>query len=144
MSTKTSRRPIRGEWGVVRVVTAFLASEGYRVRHEVSNMGQSVDVVATRGRWITAIEAKRKDWRRALDQCRAHTVVADYVCVALCAEEPSPRLIAELAQSGFGLLLVSPSSGLCRWHSAPQRNRSVWEPQRRRLSASMRGVEYVR
>ena len=34
----------------------FLQKQKYRIRHEVPNMGQSLDILASRIRWVTAIE----------------------------------------------------------------------------------------
>jgi hypothetical protein len=106
-------------------------------------MGQSADLVATKGRWVTMIEAKTRDWRRAIAQCRAHELVADYVCVALLSECPSDALLVELMRNGYGLLLVSPTTLACNWYAPPERNRDVWTPQRRRLSSSLRQVTYA-
>ena len=61
----------------------FLQKQNYRIRHEVPNMGQSLDILASRSRWVMAIEAKLENWKRALRQCRAHELVADYICIAI-------------------------------------------------------------
>lgn len=140
---KSPSARIEREEDLVLVLSQFLSINGYRVRHEVPNMGQSADLVATRGRWVTFVEAKMRDWRRALEQCRAHEQVADFVCIGLLGAQPSDALVQEVKSSGYGLVLVSPVDGKCRWVTAPTRNRSVWQPQRRMLSESLRLIRHV-
>lgn len=127
---------------VVHATTQFLAQSGYKVRREVPNMGQSADLVATRGRWVTFIEAKTKNWRRALQQCRAHELVADFVCVAILANRRTGEVPPPLLESGYGILMVCPRDGTCAWHVRPMLNRSVWMPQRKRMATSLRRIEY--
>jgi hypothetical protein len=129
---------------VVRAVTELLVSERYRVRHEVPNMGQSVDIVATRARWLTCVEAKVKNWRRAIAQCLAHEQVADFICIAIGIESVSDDLLSKVGTSGYGLILYRPSDGRCTWVRTPERNRRVWQPQRRRLVSIMREIDYAR
>jgi len=144
MTTKKSPEPsIACESDVVRAVTQFLSDSGYRVRAEVPNMGQSADLVATRGRWVTFIEAKMKDWRRALDQCRALEHVADFICLAVRCDSPSETLLKAVRDSGYGLIGVSPGAGDVRWHHPPALNRRVWPPQRRALSGNLREIRHV-
>lgn len=132
-----------GEGVLVAQLVGFLSSAGYRIRLEVSNMGQSADLVATRGRWVTFVEAKVKDWRRAIDQCRAHESVADYICLALCLKRPSAELLAQVDASGYGLLLCDLTSRDCEWITRPKRNSKVWRPQRRKTMSAMRGIPYA-
>jgi hypothetical protein len=143
LSKKDSITPESSEFWLVCSVTDFLVSQGYRVRLEVSNMGQSIDAVATRGRWITAIEAKRKNWRRALDQCRAHCLVADHIVVALAVKVVPPDLFRSLIANGWGLLIYDSSENKWRWEIRPKRNTRVWKPQRRRFVSSLRKVSYA-
>lgn len=144
MSTKKSPEAhITCENDVVHAVTQFLSGSGYRVRHEVPNMGQSADLVATRGRWVTCIEAKLRDWRRAIAQCRAHEHVADYICLAVRCDDPSDSLLQAVRESGYGLIGVSQRSGDVRWLATPVRNRRVWPPQRRTLSENLREIRHV-
>ncbi len=119
------------EADLVACLTAWLVAAGYRVKHEVPNMGQSADVVAVRGRWITVFEAKRADWQRALRQCEAHEVVADFVCLAVASVGITERLKAEVAKRGYGLVHFSPASQELQWICKPARNEKVWSPQRK-------------
>lgn len=128
---------------VVQDLVAFLGRHGYRVRLEVPNMGQSADIVAARGRWLTFIEAKVTDWRKALDQCRAHESVADYICVAVSTVATPRRLLGEAAGLGYGVIHRAPRSRRCRWELRPRMNTRVWGPQRQRLARVMRGISYA-
>ena len=56
--------PLANEAALVDHVADFLRKRGYRVRLEVPNMGQSMDIAATKGRWLTAVEAKMRDWHQ--------------------------------------------------------------------------------
>ena len=106
-------------------------------------MGQSIDIVATRGRWVTAIEVKVSDWRRGLQQTRAHCLIADYVCVAIGTRNVSEQLRSIAQQNGTGLLHVG-RDGTCRWVVRPLRSRLVWRPQRRVFARGMRRVPCMR
>jgi hypothetical protein len=131
------------EHAVVRGLVSFLQGDGYRVRLEVPNMGQSTDVVAIRGRWVTFVEAKVAHWRRALQQCRAHEQVADFVCVAVASRNPSPQLLLAAEDSGYGVIHCHPGSLQCSWVLRPRVNRRVWTPQRRHWATVMRGVSHA-
>lgn len=142
---KTSRKKrtyFTQESEVVEVLLAFLEREGYRVREEVPTLGQSADIVATRGRWVTVIEVKRHDWRNAIRQCMAHAQVADFVCIAIGTQSVSDRAVNEIAAYGYGLLHCG-AKGECRWVLRPKMNKSLWAPQRRRLSKVLRGISYA-
>src|SRR5437763_1397047 len=104
-----------GEADLVDRLAHSLKDQGYRVRMEVSNMGQSIDMVATRGRWVTVIEAKLQNWRRALRQCLAHEQVADYICIAIASVTVSDSLAEEARRSGYGIIHYCRGSQEFRW-----------------------------
>ena len=132
----------RSEHELVQAVISTLIDDGYRVRTEVPNMGQSADIVATKNRWLTAIEAKTKDWRRAMRQCRAHELVADFVCIAIGTVNVSEPLVEAVAAEGYGLIHCPPGSAECEWVVRPTLNKAVWSPQRTLLARSMRAIAY--
>jgi hypothetical protein len=121
-------------------LTRFLSDDGYSVRLEVPNMGQSADVVATKNRWVMFVEAKLDNWRRALAQCTAHEQVADYVCIAIGSVSVSDDLKREAAARGYGVIHWSPKGGVCAWVLEPKRNVDVWKPQRERLARDLRRI----
>jgi len=136
-----SRRASEDE--LVRAATTFLSRKGYRVRLEVPNMGQSIDVAATKNRWLWAVEAKVHFWSGAIAQCKAHELVADFICVAIATRRVAPRLAEHAALRGYGIIHYSQKARRCRWAVMPRRNRKVWSAQRKRLSRNLRGISYV-
>ncbi len=103
-------------------------------------MGQSVDMVATRGRWVTVIEAKMRDWRRALKQCQGHEQVADFVCVAIASTRVADELLRTACARGYGVIHYDRKKGEFGWALRPRLNRLVWVPQRRHWARKMKGV----
>lgn len=130
------------EQRVVDGVAALLRSDGYRVRTEVPSLGQSADLVATKNRWVTFVEAKIRDWRRALQQCRGHEQVADYICIAIATARRPEALLDIAKQRGYGIIQCQPRSGRCEWILPPARNRSIWRPQRLELGKTLRQVDH--
>lgn len=140
---KQLKNPVfRTEGEMVEFLTAFLLDNGYAVRLEVSNMGQSADVVATKNRWVTAIEAKLNKWSVALNQAIAHEIVADFVCIAVSCNATS-RLIDSVLSRGYGLIFCDPYSGDCDWLIEPKINKKVWKPQRGQFLRSLRDIDYA-
>lgn len=127
----------------VEHLSASLKLQGFRVRTEVSNMGQSVDMVATRGRWVTVIEAKLSDWKRALGQCRAHEHIADYICVAVGSASVPPGLIDEAKSLGYGVIHYNRMLKDFQWIVRPKVNKSVWRPQRKYWASKVRKIRDV-
>ncbi|HUT46766.1 MAG TPA: hypothetical protein VMX36_10810 [Sedimentisphaerales bacterium] len=128
---------------LIQAITAFFSKNGYRVRHEVPNMGQSIDLAATKNRWITAVEAKLHDWTRGLKQCKAHELVADYICIAVATQNISDRLRDQALLNGYGIIRWDNRKSVCQWIERPKRNEKVWLAQRRQFSRNLRGIEYV-
>lgn len=133
---------ITAEQHVVDQVAELLRSDGYRVRTEVPSLGQSADVVATKSRWVTFVEAKVRDWRRALQQCRGHEQVADYICIAVATGRRPGALVKIAKQRGYGIIHCQPESGRCEWILPPARNEAVWRPQRLELGKALREVDH--
>lgn len=114
---------------IVRVVRLF-AHAGYQISREVPNMGQSVDIVAQTRKYVIAIEVKRSDWKRALDQCRAHRSVADFICIAIGTSRISSQLFETATRLNYGVIHCPPGTTECVWITRPKRNHRVWQPQR--------------
>lgn len=140
---RRSERAFCKEADLVSSLTRTLQDEGYRVRMEVSNMGQSIDMVATRGRWVTVIEAKLQDWRRALTQCRAHEQIADFICVAIGSATVSDSFAEEAERAGYGIIHFCRDSQQFQWVRRPSRNRRIWLPQRRHWARSVKRIDYA-
>jgi hypothetical protein len=127
---------------VVNQVAELLRSDGYHVRTEVPSLGQSADLVATKNRWVTFVEAKVRDWRRALEQCRGHEQVADYICIAVATARRPDALLEIAKQRGYGIIHCRPESGRCEWILTAARNGAVWRPQRRELGKALKELDY--
>jgi hypothetical protein len=132
------------EQHLVDHVARLLRSDGYRVRREVPSLGQSADLVGTKNRWVTFVEAKMRDWRRALQQCRGHEQVADYICIAVATVRRPDALVEIAKRRGYGIIHCQPKSGRCAWILPPARNQVVWRPQRLELGKALRVVDYER
>ena len=99
------------EKDMVDATAQRLRSANARVALEVPFMCQSIDMVyEDRLEKLVAIEFKRHDWNRALEQCRTHLLGADQVYICLLRRDPPAVLQAELAKSGIGLLLFDAST----------------------------------
>lgn len=137
---RRKRQPLISEADLVEKLARMLREEGYRVRTEISNMGQSVDLVATRGRWVTVVEVKLYNWRRALEQCLAHEQVADFICVAVGSVTVPEALLAAARVSGYGVIHYDRRKETFHWARRPRLNRRVWVPQRRQWVRGMKGI----
>lgn len=103
-------------------------------------MGQSIDLVATKNDHVTAIEVKRTDWRRALEQCKAHMAVADFIVIAIAVKKLSREFLHLLHLRGWGLMVHDlPGDG---WELIikPERN-EPWKPQRDVFMAGMMKIK---
>ena len=128
---------------MVASLTEFLITGGYRVRHEVPNMGQSVDLVASKGRFLTFVEAKLGNWQRALNQCRAHRLVADYICIAIASVNISETLLLEAKKFGYGVIHFNSEDQTYKWVCEPLKNDEVWKAQRKQLARALRTIKYA-
>lgn len=121
-------------------VANFLGAQGYSIWLEVPNLGQSADLVAGLEEDLTFVEVKKKDWRRALRQCRAHHMVADYVCIAIAQTRLSETFLLEAKRLGYGVIHFDPKGHLCRWIERPTRLQEYWKPERTRLISRIKEI----
>ncbi len=102
------------EYRLYPPISRFLRNRGWRVRTEVSPTPRSLrrfDVVGVklRSKDVLVVEAKLKDYRRALDQASNRLFVADLVYVAFPAPYAGGVMgnhLDELGEVGIGLLGV--------------------------------------
>ena len=132
------------EFELVAIVSEFLKGQGYKVYLEVPNMGQSTDLVGIKGQRITFFEAKMSNWKRAIEQCNAHQLVADYICIALGRNNASEELISIVSKLGYGLILCNPETKECSWLETPKLNHQIWEPQRKQMLKNLRIINHAR
>lgn len=117
----------------VEILCDFFITEGCSIFLEVPSMGQSVDLVGIKSNFIYVVEVKISDWRRAIKQCKAHEIVADYICVALYRDKLSKNLEVEIDKLGYGLVLIDKEKGNCFWRKLPVKNNKIWQPQRKQF-----------
>ena len=96
---------------------------------EVPNMGQSVDMVVKMEDKLLLIEAKLKNWDRAIFQCQAHQMVADYIYVAVATLEIPDKLYLRATELGYGILHFDRNTKLVHERLKARKN-SYWKPQR--------------
>lgn len=139
-STTQEGAVVKREVDFVQSLLETLRDEGYKTRLEVPNAGQSIDVVATKGRWVTAIEVKKTDWKRAVWQCGAHEILADFICIAIASVRVSEDLVEMAQQRGYGILHFDRDRSHFIWHLRPTLNRQLWRPQRRIWSRDLKEI----
>lgn len=97
------------EQEMVLAVARYLRSSQCRIAFEVPFMSQSIDMVYENlDGLLTAVEFKKHDWSKALEQSRTHLLGADQVYICLPSRNPSARLEAALRDCGIGLMLFDP------------------------------------
>lgn len=116
---------------LVEEIVQFLLKEGYKkIKREVPTMGQRADLVALKEGLVTIVEAKINHKKQVLEQCNAHDVVADYICIAWGGKNISPSLYEDAEKSGYGIIHYSPLHNEYRWAIRPVKNEKFWEPQK--------------
>jgi hypothetical protein len=133
---------IKSEKELTTNLIDFLDINGYKVRTEVPNMGQSTDIVAVKGRWITSVEAKINNWQKALEQCKCHELIADYIYIAICSVKVSSDLFDIAKLKGYGIIHCDPYDSTCTFILRARNNTQVWPPQREIFKIKMREIEY--
>lgn len=128
--TKVPYKKFESENCLILKIAEFLGMDGYKVRLEVPNSGQSADLVAEKNNCILIIEGKLKNWKRALAQCKTHENVADFVSIAWGGKGISIELVNEAKKRGYGILHCSGQDGICGWSVLPQKNKHIWCAQR--------------
>ncbi|EJB8386524.1 hypothetical protein [Pseudomonas aeruginosa] len=123
---------------VVNLLSRFLNSCGFETKEEVSSMGQSIDLVGRKNRWLYAFEAKRDNWKKGLDQCKSHELVADYICLAMGSPSISLDLMKEIERLGYGLVWCKPDTKTCEWVYQPRVNKKIWKPQKQILIKNLK------
>lgn len=114
-------------------VANFLVRAGGQVFAEVASLGQSADLVWIRHDEITFVEVKVNATRRAIEQCRAHELVADYICVATANKSVSQDNLSIVRELGYGLISCQLESGECGWLIEPRRLQKFWVPIRQKV-----------
>ena len=118
----------------VKIVSDYLLKDNDTVYLEVPNMGQSIDIVAIKDTNIYAIEVKLANWKQAIKQCKAHKVIADYICIALYKKNISFNGYTEIKNNNLGLILYDKK---CFGKIFPPQNKEIWLPQRKQFEGKL-------
>ena len=94
-------------------------------------MGQSVDLVVDKEGSLCFIEAKVSDWKRAIDQCRTHELVADYIFIAISTVRISPAFYQEAKRLGYGIIHFNWNTKEISYPLQAKLNKTLWMPQRK-------------
>lgn len=143
MKQKSNCKKVNSENELLLLLVDFLKNRGYKIRVEVPNMGQSADIVATRGRWVTCIEAKINNWERAIEQCKAHETVGDFIYIAIASVTPPENLLSKANRLGYGIIHCNPYSGKCSIVLKAKNNSKIWMPQREIFVEKMKEINYA-
>ena len=114
-------------------VADFLSRAGGSIFREISSLGQSADLVYLRGDDLTFVEVKVNATRRAIEQCKAHQLVADFICVAIAGKSVSDENMEKLKSLGYGLISCNQGFDDCIWILMPRRQNEFWQPSRRKV-----------
>lgn len=134
------KKLINSERELVKIVVNYLREENYSIWLEVPNMGQSVDIVATKNGDLIFIEAKISNWKRALAQCKGHEIVADYIYVAISSVYLSDEFINASKKLGYGIIHCNPYNLQCSKVLRARRNTFIWLPQQKVLKGNIKEV----
>ena len=129
------------EFEMVTAIVQFLKKDKYEVFIEVPSMGQSVDIVAKRGRYLSFIEAKIVSWKRGLEQCNPHQIVADYVYIAIATKKISDTLYNQAKDLGYGIIHYDIKTESVDSILKPKLNKHIWPPQRQHLNSKIKEIK---
>jgi len=114
----------------VNIIVKYYESLGYDVTTEVPNMNQYVDIVAIKDGLMTCIEAKLRDWKRAVKQCEPHVFVSDYIYIVIGTKIVSTGLIESAKEKGYGVIHCSMWDGKIKMVLESIKHTKYWLPQR--------------
>ena len=129
------------EWEMVEKSIPFFEFKGYKVYCEVPIMGTSADIVLKKDNTLYGIEAKIKDKKRVLQQCKERfSMTVDYIGILWGSKITEP-LIRECKIRGYGLIHYLHDKKTIETILKPRYNYDVWKPQQNILYLKMREME---
>lgn len=137
------QKKINYESQLVQHVVDFFEKLQYKVTIEVPFLGQCVDIVATNNEQITFIEAKISDWAKAIEQCKVHTQVADYIYIAIASVNVSSNLLDTARLKGIGIIHCNPYTLELKEVLKPELNCRAWQPLRINIRKNIEEIEYA-
>lgn len=97
------------EYEVVERVETYMKKKKFKTYREVPALDKKIDIVGVRNREIWAVEAKVKDWKRALQQAVTDRLFVDRVYVALWHEFAGRADEEIYGKFGIGIMSVDGS-----------------------------------
>lgn len=141
---KRSARLVKSEIDVVKSTLSFLQIEPGIIKTEVPNLGQVVDIVKiTPKEEVFCIEAKIDNWSKAIKQCLAHEIVADYIYIAVATVSISDKLYQVAKERGYGIIHCNPYTLKSQFVLQARKNKKFWQPQRTHFLKIFEGINYV-
>ena len=134
------KKLINSEKELVQRIVNLFQKKDYSIWLEVPNMGQSVDIVASKNENLTFIEVKMSNWRRALAQCEGHGMVADYIYIAISSVQISNEFYNTSKNLGYGIIHCNPYTMQCSKVLQAKKNTCIWAPQQKVLKGNMQEV----
>ena len=134
------KKAFSSEYEMVKIVVRFLRDNGYTVETEIPFYSSSIDIVGEKNGKVLAIEAKLGNWKRGLEQCRNHHLVADYVSVVMGSVSISERLVALARAQGFGVFHCSPRDGVIREVVEPKQSFAIWKSAQDHFVKNFRAI----
>jgi len=99
---------------------------------EVPYMSRCIDmIIVDKNDKVVSIEFKLKNWRKAIEQARDHSLGADisYICLPKPKKSISETMIEELKENGIGLYLYDEKSDEpLREIVPPKPRKNKWVP----------------
>ena len=144
---------IQTEIDVVYHTCVWLEKQGWKTKVECPNMGQSIDIVAMKYQEIWAIEAKLTDWKKAIEQCITHTIIADYISIVVAQNKISDNFLNAINNNEnynkdsikrFGILKCDKESGEIKLIKTAQKQEYNWQRQKDIFIEKFNPVEYWR
>lgn len=100
---------INTENTILQKATKYLEKKGWKTSHEVKLRGRIVDVLATKGDKITAVEVKGSsgDIQHGIEQALHQKNTVNFSYLAIPKERSSKMILNSCQSLGIGLLLVN-------------------------------------
>lgn len=94
------------ETEIVNRVNQYLKNNGFSYKNEVKFLERKIDIVGVKNRKVVAIEAKVKDWKKALQQAITCKLCSHYVYVAFW-HQCLPQNMFVFEKYGIGVMSVN-------------------------------------
>lgn len=102
---------------LVGTLRGYLTEPGHIVLEEVRSHGRArIDLLLWDGECLIGIEAKLRDWNKAIGQAALNRQCVDRSYVAMCSQNVTTTLLAEAARFGLGVMSVDAEGATVALH----------------------------